>query len=130
MFVDSSALVAMIAPEDDGPDVSVRLQARSSAITSPLVVFETVMALRRLRRVPLSIVQDLVVGFLAKAGVRTVDMSADIHRLALVAQEKFGKGSGHPAQLNMGDCFSYAMARQAGVPLLYKGGDFALTDLA
>ncbi|MGN6468274.1 MAG: type II toxin-antitoxin system VapC family toxin, partial [Rhizobiaceae bacterium] len=41
-----------------------------------------------------------------------------------------GKGSGHPAQLNMGDCFSYAMARQAGVPLLYKGGDFALTDLA
>ena len=43
---------------------------------------------------------------------------------------RFGKGSGHPAQLNLGDCFAYAMAKQHGVPLLYKGDDFSQTDLA
>lgn len=43
---------------------------------------------------------------------------------------RYGKGRGHPAQLNFGDCFSYACARAAGVPLLYVGTDFAKTDLA
>ena len=42
----------------------------------------------------------------------------------------YGKGTGHPARLNFGDCFSYAMAKRAGVPLLYKGDDFSKTDLA
>ena len=50
--------------------------------------------------------------------------------LALEAHLRFGKGSGHPARLNMGDCFAYAMAKQHGVPLLYKGDGFAQTDVA
>ena len=50
--------------------------------------------------------------------------------LALGAFDRFGKGSGHPARLNLGDCFAYAMAKQHGVPLLYKGDDFSQTDLA
>jgi ribonuclease VapC len=49
-------------------------------------------------------------------------------RLALDAHARFGKGV-HPAKLNMGDCFAYACARANGVPLLYKGDDFALTDI-
>ena len=49
-------------------------------------------------------------------------------RLALDAYARFGKGR-HPARLNMGDCFAYACARSHGVPLLYKGDDFALTDI-
>jgi len=50
-------------------------------------------------------------------------------RIARVAYQRFGKGSGHPARLNMGDCFAYALARELGEPLLFKGEDFTLTDI-
>ena len=50
-------------------------------------------------------------------------------RIARVAYQQFGRGSGHPARLNMGGCFAYALARDLGEPLLFKGGDFALTDI-
>jgi len=46
------------------------------------------------------------------------------------AYARYGKGTGHPAQLNFGDCFSYAAAKRVGAPLLYKGADFSHTDLA
>jgi ribonuclease VapC len=46
------------------------------------------------------------------------------------AHIRFGKGTGHPARLNFGDCFSYALARRLGTPLLYKGDDFIHTDIA
>jgi ribonuclease VapC len=49
--------------------------------------------------------------------------------IARDAYQRFGRGSGHPARLNMGDCFSYALARDLGEPLLFKGRDFALTDI-
>ena len=50
-------------------------------------------------------------------------------RLALDAYDRFGKGTGHPAGLNYGDCFSYALAEQTGGPLLFRGNDFRVTDL-
>jgi len=49
--------------------------------------------------------------------------------VALDAYDRFGKGTGHPAGLNYGDCFSYALAKQSGEPLLFKGNDFTHTDL-
>jgi ribonuclease VapC len=51
-------------------------------------------------------------------------------RIAREAYHDFGKGSGHPAALNFGDCFAYALAKSAGEPLLFKGDDFTRTDLA
>ncbi|HVN63204.1 MAG TPA: type II toxin-antitoxin system VapC family toxin [Candidatus Binataceae bacterium] len=51
-------------------------------------------------------------------------------RIARAAYRDFGKGSGHPARLNFGDCFAYALAKAVGEPLLFKGGDFAHTDVA
>ncbi len=51
-------------------------------------------------------------------------------RIAREAYRDFGRGSGHPARLNFGDCFAYALARVVGEPLLFKGGDFARTDIA
>jgi ribonuclease VapC len=51
-------------------------------------------------------------------------------RIAREAYRDFGRGSGHPARLNFGDCFAYALARAAGEPLLFKGGDFGRTDIA
>jgi ribonuclease VapC len=50
-------------------------------------------------------------------------------RIARTAYQQFGKSSGHPARLNMGDCFSYALARDLGEPLLFNGDDFTLTDI-
>jgi len=51
-------------------------------------------------------------------------------RIARAAYRDFGRGSGHPARLNYGDCFSYALAKATGEPLLYKGDDFVHTDIA
>lgn len=129
-FVDSSALVAMIAPEEDGEAIAFRLTQYPGAITSSIAIYETVLALCRLRRAPVAEMQIVVSEFLQRAGVKSVDIDGNQHVLALRAHELYGKGTGHPAQLNMGDCFAHAMATQAGMPLLYKGNDFARSDLA
>jgi ribonuclease VapC len=130
MFVDSSALVAMIASEEDGERLSARLDDAYAPTTSPLVVFETVLALMRIQRAPMESMTLAVMEYLERAGVRLIAIDAESYLAALRAHEKFGKGTGHPARLNMGDCFSHAAASSAGVSLLYKGDDFALTDLA
>jgi ribonuclease VapC len=57
------------------------------------------------------------------------DVTSAHLRIAREAHLKYGKGMGHPAQLNFGDCFSYALAKSLDAPLLYKGGDFAKTDI-
>jgi ribonuclease VapC len=59
-----------------------------------------------------------------------VPFDAEQARIAREAYRTFGKGSGHKARLNFGDCFAYALARVTGEPLLYKGGDFGETDVA
>ena len=66
--------------------------------------------------------------FLAEAGVEIVAVTSDTARLAREAWRVWGKGN-HPARLNLGDCFSYALARERGEPLLFKGEDFARTDV-
>jgi ribonuclease VapC len=67
--------------------------------------------------------------FLVDATVEIVPVDVEHARAAAAAWRRFGKGR-HPAALNFGDCFSYALARLAGVPLLYKGDDFSQTDVA
>jgi ribonuclease VapC len=62
--------------------------------------------------------------------IQTVDLTPQMILTALQAYERYGKGRQHPARLNMGDCLSYAAARTLGLPLLYKGEDFARTDIA
>jgi len=130
MFIDSSALVAMVASEVDGEQLAARLEEAYEPFTSPIVIFETVLALARIHRAPVAQTTFIVLEFLERTGIELADVHADTHLVALTAHERFGKGTGHRAQLNMGDCFSYAMAKKAGVPILYKGDDFAHTDLA
>ena len=67
--------------------------------------------------------------FIGRARIENVPVDADQADLAVEAFRRFGKGR-HPARLNIGDCFAYALARATGQPLLFKGGDFALTDIA
>jgi ribonuclease VapC len=66
---------------------------------------------------------------LASSRIELSPFTAAQARIARDAYQRFGRGSGHPARLNMGDCFSYALARDLGEPLLFKGRDFALTDI-
>lgn len=130
MFVDSSALVSMILPEEDGEALSSRLEENGEGFTSPLHLFETTIALGRERKAPIAEMMLVAEEFLRRAGVRLVAIEPDDHVGALQAFQTYGKGTGHPAQLNMGDCFAYAAAKRLGLELLYKGNDFAQTDMA
>ena len=71
----------------------------------------------------------LVDAFCEQSGIETVPIYPDLFDEVVKAYRRFGKGTGHPASLNFGDCFSYAYARKHGLPLLYKGNDFAHTDV-
>lgn len=74
--------------------------------------------------------QQEILTLLERAGISMMPIDHTTADLAIEAHARFGKGSGHPARLNLGDCFAYAMAKQHGVRLLYKGDDFSQTDLA
>lgn len=72
---------------------------------------------------------DAIEGFLALEGGTIISFGADHFGWAEIAFEKYGKGFGNAAQLNFGDCMSYAVAKALDAPLLFKGGDFAKTDV-
>lgn len=67
--------------------------------------------------------------FVERASVEIVPIANSTSQIAVRAFERFGKGRGHPAQLNFGDCLSYACAKEHGAAILFKGRDFARTDL-
>jgi ribonuclease VapC len=128
MFVDASALTAMIADESDAPELVARLDQAQTLLTSPIAVWEATVALARLSGKSIKDVRKDVERFLELAEIRTLPVPPEIAAIALDAFDRFGKGR-HPAKLNMGDCFAYACARHFGEPLLYKGADFPLTDI-
>jgi ribonuclease VapC len=125
MVIDSSALLAIMFEE---PDASIYLSAilnSDNCLVSAASLVETSMVSLRLRSPdPIALLDDLV--------NRTETIVAPVdHEQALLAREafrRFGKGR-HKAGLNFGDCFAYALAKQTGEPLLYKGSDFTLTDI-
>lgn len=130
MFLDSSAMVAMIHPEPDAEIYASRLEESGEGFTTALHMFETVVALCRLRKALIEETTFIVEEFLRRARVQMIAIEGDDHVGALQAFQAYGKGTGHPAQLNMGDCFAYAVAKRLGLSLLYKGYDFKHTDLA
>jgi ribonuclease VapC len=128
MFVDASALCAILLSEPDAPVLAKRLESASLRITSPIAVFETVMALARVASFDIATARAHVARFLAAAEIETIAIGAAEREAALDAMDRFGKGR-HPARLNMGDCFAYACARTHGSPLPFKGNDFSQTDI-
>jgi ribonuclease VapC len=128
MHVDASAMVAIILGESDRESLVHRLDHADKRTTSAVAVLETVMAIGREtgdRSAGLPAVRN----FLEVADIGIVPIGADLIEDLADAYLRYGKGSDSPARLNLGDCFSYAVAKKTGVPLLYKGNDFALTDL-
>ncbi len=129
MFVDASALTAMLTDERDARELLARVQNYRAPFTSPLAVWETAIAVARILGLEVKEAADAVEAFLALTEIDVRPVPAETRGLALEAFARFGKGR-HPAALNFGDCFAYACARLAGAPLLYKGDDFARTDIA
>ncbi|MEC7796758.1 MAG: type II toxin-antitoxin system VapC family toxin [Pseudomonadota bacterium] len=128
MFIDASALTAILIDEPDAGDLRVRLAARVPRSTSPMAVWETVLAVSRRRVMEIEDAEGVVEDFLRLAKIEVVAIPAEVRREAIRAHVRYGKGR-HPAALNFGDCFAYACARHARSPLLYKGDDFSRTDI-
>jgi ribonuclease VapC len=125
--VDSSAIVAVLRQE---PDADVYLDAIDVAETlrmSAANYLETAIVVDSARDPVASRRFDQ---FIAEAGVRVEPVTATQARIARDAYRDYGKGSGHKAGLNFGDCLAYALAKETGEPLLFKGDDFIHTDIA
>jgi ribonuclease VapC len=129
MFVDTSAVVAILAGEEDATELSRRIEESSTRATSALVMLEAAMRLStKLKIHPLD-AEEEISAFLMEAGIEIVPIEAKDAKFAIEAFSIYGKGRGHPARLNLADCLSYACAKARGLPLLYKGADFSHTDL-
>jgi len=129
MFVDASAIIAIMTEEPDADRLADALEGARSPITSSIAVYEATLALCRKRRATVEAARQKVHEFLLSAGIRLVAIAPDESDRALDAFSRYGKGRGHPAQLNMGDCFAYAVTKAYATSLLFKGGDFGMTDI-
>lgn len=125
MVIDSSALLAILLGEPEAELFSRAIAGDTKRLLSAVSALEAAIVTRA-RKGPAGL-RELDLLFHA-AGLSVVSFDADQVLLARAAYEKFGKGH-HAAALNLGDCCSYALARSSGEPLLYKGNDFAQTDV-
>src|SRR5215831_11465647 len=128
MFVDASAIVAILTHEPEADALADVLENSRAAITSPIAIFEAVLGICRNRHASVEEFEHDVGEFLEAAGVRTAPITDKEAHTALAAFSRYGNGRGHPAQLNLGDCFAYAMAKNRRTVLLFKGEDFYKTD--
>lgn len=126
MIVDSSAVVGILNGE---PEAETLLQALYSARhrqMSAATLVELYIVIDGKRDPVRSARLD---GFLQRSDVEIIDVTAEQASIARAAHRDYGRGSGHRARLNFGDCFAYALAHVTGEPLLFKGDDFGHTDL-
>ncbi len=128
IFVDASALIAIIAAEPDADSLANRLETSSVRLCSAVAAWETVAGLRHTYNLSIPAARQDVRRYLAAGGVHFVSIGEREFEIAADAYAAYGKGR-HPAALNMGDCFAYACARANQAKLLFKGDDFPKTDI-
>ena len=128
VFIDTSAIVAILSKEPDATEFANQIEA-AEGLTSALVILESAMILSTKLGLDPVVVETRIQAFLHEARIKLAPMDAATASLAVKAFADYGKGRGHPARLNLADCLSYACARAQGVPLLYKGKDVSHTDL-
>lgn len=134
LFVDASAMVAMLVKEPDHLELEARFGAADNRLYSALSAWETSRAIAAIRAITILAITILaayteVDAFTADFDMRLVPIGAAEAMIATVTYDRYGKGR-HPARLNMGDCFAYACAKTHDARLLYKGDDLSKTDLA
>ena len=125
MIIDTSALVSILDQEPEAERLVRAIAAASERMLSAANLVETgiVMQVRRGDEAARDL--DLM---LAKFKIDVIPVSAKQADFARKAFQRFGRGR-HPARLNFGDCFAYALAKDSSAPLLFKGDDFSQTDL-
>ena len=126
MIVDSSAILAVLFNEPDAARYAKALAEADSVQMSAATWLETAIRIDHGgNAIASSALDDLV----REANIAISPVTAEQVSIARQAYRAYGKGTGHPAQLNFGDCFSYALAKSTGEALLFKGEDFRQTDL-
>lgn len=127
MIVDTSALVAILRDEPEASQFETILEKAQGCRISAANYLEAACVIDSVRDPLVSARLD---DFLREAMCEIEPVSVNQVRLARQAYRDYGKGSGHAAQLNFGDCFAYALAKEKHQPLLFKGQDFGHTDVA
>jgi ribonuclease VapC len=125
VIVDASALLAVVLREEDSDRYKqIISDAVDDTLISPINYVEAAIRADKLgEEVGLALDEIMLTG-----NIQIVAVSREQTYLAREAYQKFGKGN-HPAKLNLGDCFAYALSKARGEPLLFKGNDFRLTDV-
>lgn len=130
MFVDASAIVALLSDEREAGRIADALEAATTRITSPIAILEVALALARPDKFNLSVetVEPLIHDFLDGRDIEIRDLppAGDATRLTLAAADRYRSGR---RGLNLADCLHYACAKYYRVPILATDGEFGLTDL-
>jgi len=129
IVVDSSAVIAIFRQEDDAEDFARSIAADDEPVISAANLVEISIVLRGLKKIAPEKAERWLDDFMKAAGIRIEPVTPDQAQAARSAHLQFGKGTGHGAALNYGDCFAYALAKAMDAPLLCKGNDFPLTDI-
>lgn len=130
MVIDTSAIIEALIGGPRASSIEAKLKdPKARFLTVPTVVYEATVVLATKMNIAVPDAEQIVRDFLIELEVSVEPITDQTAKLAVDAFSRYGKGR-HPARLNFGDCFSYAGAKGAQVPLLYVGQDFAQTDLA
>jgi len=130
ILADASAFVAWLTREEDAERLAGVLQSHEDRLYCAVGAWEAVRAVAHKHNIALDAARERFEILAGRMGFRLVVIGDAEWRLAVEAHRLYGKGAGHPARLNMGDCFAYACAKTNNARLLYKGDDFLHTDLA
>jgi ribonuclease VapC len=122
MIVDTSALVAIVRGEPDAPALLTAMRDADGLSMSAATALELSLVIGPARH-------ERGLAFLEESGIAIVAFTAAHLAAARAGHARYGRGSGSRARLNFGDCFSYALAKVTGEPLLFKGDDFTHTDV-
>ena len=125
MVIDGSALVAILLREPEARPFALAIESGSPRLLSAASLLEASILIETRKGETGGRELDL---FVYRAGIEIVDIDHEQAEVARIAWRKYGKGR-HRASLNYGDCFSYALAKVSGSPLLFKGDDFNQTDI-
>ena len=128
MIVDTSALYAILFDEPDSAHFIGMLASEQGNLSMSVATqVEAYVVAHRSGRPE---IEAALGRMLDDYGIAALAVTPEAGRIAIEAHRTYGQGSGHPARLNFGDCFSYALAKSQGEPLLFKGKDFVSTDIA
>ena len=125
MVIDSSAIIAVLLNEANAAQIAEAIDSGSQRLLSAASLLEASIVIESRKGEAAGRELDLLI---YRAAIEVVAVDQDQAEIARIAWRRYGKGR-HPAGLNYGDCFSYALARSRGLPLLFQGEDFSRTDI-